>query len=218
MKEISSGIFRIGKHFATESLVPKFKVYEEKVLKKGKKEFRIINPYKSKLGAALQKGLRVIPLKEDIKILYLGLASGTTASHLSDIVGKYGLIYGIEFASRSLRDSVFVSKKRNNIIPIFEDARLPENYAQRISKVDMIYCDVAQKDQSSILIRNSDLFLKKDGYVMIAIKARSIDVTKKPSEVFKQEREKLEKRFNILQEIRLDPYEKDHMLIVGKFK
>lgn len=218
MKQISSGIFRIGKHFATESLVPKFKVYEERVLKKGKNEFRIMDPYKCKLGAALQKGLKIIPLKKDMKILYLGLASSTTSSHISDIIGKNGLIYGIEFAPRSLRDSVFVSKKRNNILPILDDARLPENYAQRIEKVDLVYCDLAQKDQSQILIRNADLFLKKDGYIIIAIKARSIDVTKNPLEIFKQEREKLEKKFKILQEINLNPFEKDHAFFVAKNK
>jgi rRNA 2'-O-methyltransferase fibrillarin len=84
------------------------------------------------------------------KVLYLGAASGTTVSHVSDIVGpvrisyllnfKYisflsiqeGLVYAVEFSHRSGRDLLNVAKKRTNIIPIIEDARHPHKYRMLI--------------------------------------------------------------------------------------
>ncbi len=217
MKKISEGVFGFGKDFATESIAPKHKVYDEKIIRQGKREYRVWNPKKSKLGAAIKKGLSHLPLNKKMKILYLGIASGTTASHISDIVSESGIIYGVEISSRPLRDLMSVSKKRKNMIPILADARLPETFANRIEKVNLIYEDVAQKDQTEILIRNAEVFLKKGGYAMIAIKARSIDVTKKPKVVFNEAREKLEKKFRIIQQINLEPYEKDHCFFLLKY-
>lgn len=215
MKQISDGIYKLGRDYATKSIAPKQKVYDERVIRKAGNEFRIWNPRKSKLSAALHKGLKNIPLKRNMKILYLGIANGTTASHLSDLISENGIIYGIEFSSRPIRDLIFVSEKRKNIIPILDDARLPQNYANKIEKVDLVYCDIAQKDQSEILIRNANIFLKKKGFIMIAIKARSIDVSRKPREIFEEQKRILEKRFNILQQINLEPFEKDHCMFVG---
>ena len=210
------GIYRFGRDFATLSLAPRTKAYDERIIRKGKKEFRVWDPNKSKLGAALRKGLSVFPIKKSAKVLYLGIASGTTASHISDIIGNEGIIYGVEFSPRSMRELLSLCRRRRNIVPVLDDARLPANYANRITEVDVIYADVAQRDQSEILMRNADIFLKSGGYVMIAIKARSIDVTKKPKEIFAKERKKLEKKFRILQQINLEPFEKDHAFFVGR--
>ena len=60
-------------------------------------------------------------------------------------------------------------------------------------------------------------FLKKGGYLMIAIKSQSIDVTKKPKDVYEQEKNKLEKAgFRIIQMIDLEPHEEKHAMIVAK--
>jgi fibrillarin-like pre-rRNA processing protein len=68
------------------------------------------------------------------------------------------------------------------------------------------------------MIRNADQFLKPNGFAMIAIKARSINVVKDPKEIYRQEIAKLKKHFKILEKVRLDPYERDHLFLVMKMK
>ena len=104
---------------------------------------------------------------------------------------------------------------RTNVYPILADARLPEAYRALVSLVDVIYSDVAQPEQAKILADNADLFLKPKGSVIIVIKSRSVDVTMEPTDVFKQEIAILEKRnFALVQAVRLEPYEKDHALVL----
>jgi len=196
-------------------LTPGIKVYGEKLIRTKIGEFRLWDAYRSKPAAAIYKGLKVFPINQGNKILYLGIASGTTASHLSDIIGFSGIIYGIEISERVLRDLLPVAEKRKNIVPILANARLPESYSW-IEEVDLVYADVAIPDMSEVLIRNCNKFLKENGYAMIAIKARSIDVTAKPRKVFEKEKEKLRKYFKIIDFVILDPYEKDHCMIVMK--
>jgi fibrillarin-like pre-rRNA processing protein len=152
-----------------------------------------------------------------MKILYLGIASGTTCSHFSDIVGNEGIIYGIEISERVLRELIPVAYDRKNIVPILADARKPEEYYW-IEQVDLIYADVAVREQSEILIRNAKMFLKPNGFGMIAIKSRSIDVTKKPKIVYIEQRKILENFFNITDFVTLNPYERDHGFFVLKRK
>ncbi|MFH8080683.1 MAG: fibrillarin-like rRNA/tRNA 2'-O-methyltransferase [Candidatus Aenigmatarchaeota archaeon] len=209
----AEGIYWINGKIATENLIPGKSVYGEKLVKKGGKEFRIWNPERSKPAAAIYKGLRMFPLKKNQKILYLGIATGTTSSHFSDIVGKNGIIYGIEVSERVLRELLPLAAERKNIVPILADARKPEEYWW-IEEVDVVYADVAIPDMSEVLIRNCELFLKDKGFAMIAIKSRSIDVTKNPKIVYKEEREKLEKKFTVEDFVVLDPFEKDHGFFV----
>ena len=157
----------------------------------------------------------MFPLFKGARVLYLGIASGTTASHFSDIVGNEGIIYGIEISHRVLRDLLQVAKERKNIVPILANARMPEEYGW-IEEVDVVYADVAIPDMSDVLMRNCEKFLKPKGWAMIAIKARSIDVTAKPRHVYEKEREKLKERFKIVDFVVLDPYEKDHCMFVLK--
>ncbi len=211
------GVFWIKGKLATENLVPGKSVYEEKLVRIGSIEYRLWDPARSKPAAALYKRLNQFPLKRKFKILYLGIASGTTASHLSDIVGKEGIIYGIEISERVLREILTIADERKNIVPILADARKPEEYSW-IEEVDLVYADVAVPDMSEVLIRNSEIFLKENGFAMIAIKSRSINVAKKPQIVYKEERAKLERYFNVIDFVTLDPYEKDHCFFVLKKK
>ncbi|MHA1754452.1 MAG: fibrillarin-like rRNA/tRNA 2'-O-methyltransferase [Candidatus Odinarchaeia archaeon] len=202
------------RRLATVNLDPGHKVYDEELIKMGEEELRTWDPFRSKLAAALLNGLDKLPLRSGSKVLYLGAASGTTSSHISDIIGNSGRIYCVEFSPRSARDLLNVCERRMNMIPILTDARFPQNYSYFCSNVDFIYCDVAQPEQAIILVNNAKYFLKEKGYVMIAVKARSIDVTKKPSEVFKKEIEVLEaNNFKIVGKIRLEPYTADHIFI-----
>ena len=208
------------KRLATKNLAPGRAVYGERLVTFKGVEYRIWDPYRSKLAAAILKGLKKVPIKPGNKVLYLGAASGTTASHVSDIVGENGHVYCVEFSARAIRELVNnVCAFRPNMSPILEDARLPERYAMLVEKVDNIYCDIAQPEQAKILADNADLYLKKRGEIMLAIKAQSIDVTKEPSEVYKREIETLKDRgFKIKEVIHLEPYDKAHAMIIAEFK
>jgi fibrillarin-like pre-rRNA processing protein len=215
MEQIFPGVWRKDGHIFTKNLLPGDKTYCKNTPVFKGSEFREWNPYRSKPAAAIMNGLKVFPLIEKAKILYLGIASGQTSTFFSDIIGSEGIIYGVEISERCVRDLNPVAEKRGNIVPIVGDARKPEEY-DWIEKVDVVYEDVASDDQSPIMIRNCERFLKPNGFAMLAIKARSIDVVKKPEEVYRQELAKLEKHFKILDKVRLDPFEKDHMFVVMK--
>ena len=215
------GIYLIGREgeerLGTRSLAPGENVYGEEIVKAGDEEYRVWDPFRSKLAAAILKGLGKIPFANKSKVLYLGAASGTTVSHVSDIVGPQGKVFCVEFAQRSFRDLVNnVSKNRINTVPIFEDARFPSRYRSLVSEVDSVYCDIAQPDQARILAENLDTFLKQGDEFLMAIKARSIDVTKDPNAIFRLEAEILKKRGYVVEEmVRLDPFEKDHCMVLG---
>jgi len=203
-----------SERIATKNLVPGQKVYGERVIKWEGEEYRIWNPNRSKLAAAILNGLKNFPIKPGTNVLYLGIASGTTASHVSDIVGWEGKIFGIEFSPRVLRELVPLVEERRNIVPILGDATKPEEYRALVTKVDVIFEDVAQPTQAKILIDNAKAYLKSGGYGMISIKSRSIDVTKEPEEVFREVEKELGEYFEVIERISLEPYEKDHALIV----
>jgi len=209
-----------SKRLATLNMDPGFKVYGEPLVKYKGEEYRVWNPYRSKLAASILNGLDYIPIGPSSKVLYLGASTGTTASHVSDIVGSNGIVYAVEFAPRVMR--VFLencAKRRPNIVPIYDDATKPENYLSLLDEVDVIYCDIAQPQQAKPLADNADLYLRKDGGILLAIKARSIDVTLEPSEAYKAEMSVLENRgFNIRKVVHLEPYDKDHAMVAAIFK
>ncbi|MCE7740998.1 MAG: fibrillarin-like rRNA/tRNA 2'-O-methyltransferase [Candidatus Heimdallarchaeota archaeon] len=202
---------------ATKNADPGRKIYTERLVNEGGVEYRTFDPFKSKLGAAIFNKMQNFPFKENSKILYLGAASGTTVSHVSDMVGDKGAIYSVEFSARSLRDLVTVSERRKNILPIHADARFPEEYSMIVPQVDIVYEDVAQPSQAEILDTNVKTFLKDGGYFFLAVKSRSIDVTKEPEVIYKEVIAKLESYgLTVLETVDLEPYEKDHIMIVGK--
>jgi fibrillarin-like pre-rRNA processing protein len=205
---------------ATRNLVPGKTVYGEKLVRLKNTEYRVWNPFRSKLAASILKGLKLFPIKPGHKVLYLGAASGTTASHISEIVGKTGHVYCVEFAFRTIRELVNnVCASRPNMSPIFGDARAPEQYSPLVEKVDEIYCDIAQPEQAEILADNADLFLRDGGWIMLAIKAQSIDVTRNPQEVYTQEIRTLTARgFQTEEVILLEPYDKAHAMVVAKLR
>jgi fibrillarin-like pre-rRNA processing protein len=208
-----------SQRLATKNLTPGRNVYDERLLRYDGVEYRVWDAFRSKLAAAILKGLKTVPIKPDHQILYLGAASGTTASHVSDIVGEKGHVYCVEFASRSIRELVNnVCAHRLNMSPILEDARLPEKYAIFLrGRVDDIYCDIAQPEQARVLADNAVRFLKESGWAMLAVKAQSIDVTREPSEVYRSEARVLEKRsFRIEEVVQLEPYDKAHAMIVAQ--
>jgi len=207
------------KRLSTRNLAPGKNVYGERLIKFKGVEYRVWDPFRSKLAAAILKGLETVPIQPGHKVLYLGAASGTTASHVSDIVGEKGSVYCVEFAARSIRELVNnVCVFRLNMSPILADARLPERYSSLVGKVDDIYCDIAQPEQAKVLADNADLFLVKGGWTMLNVKAQSIDVTKEPTEVYKREKLILKSRgFRVREVVHLEPYDKAHAMLVSQY-
>ena len=204
------------KQLYTINLNPRQSVYGEKLINENNIEYREWDAFKSKLAASILKGSPNIGIRKNDIVLYLGASSGTTVSHASDIVGDNGFIFAVDIAPRVMRDLVFLCYKRKNIAPILADANKTDLLKERISAVDVIYQDVAQKNQIDIFFKNIDLFLKNDGYALIAVKARSIDVTKQPKQIFKEVREKLEKSLIIIDYRELEPFQKDHCMFICK--
>jgi fibrillarin-like pre-rRNA processing protein len=205
------------KKLATENLIPKNQVYNERLVKIKGTEYRIWNPFRSKLAASIMNGLNDFPFIQKSSVLYLGVSTGTTISHISDIIGKNGVIFGVEHTSRVARDFLDrVATHRKNIIPIIQDARNPTEYFSVYNKVDVVYVDIAQPDQTNIAIENCKMYLKSNGYLFLVIKTRSIDVTKDPKHVINSEVKKLESDFYVEQIIDLRPYDKDHAMVIAK--
>jgi fibrillarin-like pre-rRNA processing protein len=207
----------------TRNMTPGKTVYSEFTYfdtddKGNKIEYREWNPKRSKLGAALVKDISQMGMKENDYILYLGCSTGTTVSHVSDIIGPNGLVFALDFAPRVLRDMVFVSEDRHNIAPIMADANKPESYAHLVCEVDTVFMDIAQKNQAEIFIKNCKMFLKPGGFGLLALKARSVDVTRNPKDVFREVRAMLEKELAIVDYRELDPFEMDHAMFVVKKK
>jgi fibrillarin-like pre-rRNA processing protein len=199
----------------TRNLAPGKRVYNEELSLRDGVEYRTWDPFRSKLAAAILKGLPDDIVKEGSRVLYLGASTGTTASHVSDLVGAGGLVVGVEFSPRVAREFVErVARERKNVIPFVTDARDPSKYS--IASVDVVYCDIAQPDQTEIAIANCTRLLKENGTLLLVVKARSIDVLKAPDQVYREERRKLEDAgFEILSIVELSPFDKDHALILA---
>jgi len=206
------------KRLFTLNIAPGKRVYDEALIKEKGVEFREWNPRKSKLAAAIMKGASQIGVKPASIVLYLGCASGTTASHVSDIVGKKGFVFALDFAPRVMREMVFVCEQRSNIMPIMADANNTESFEKYITMADVVFQDIAQKQQAEIFLKNCRKFLKKGGFGLLSVKARSIDVAKKPKLVFQEVREKLEKELVIVDYRTLEPFELDHCMFICKKK
>ena len=212
IREIFTNVFKVDSKLATKSIVKGMKVYDEELIKVGEVEYRLWNPYRSKLAAAIINGLGEMQIKPGSKILYLGAATGTTSSHVSDIVEQKGDVYCIEISERNMRQLLKVCEKRTNMLPLLSDARMVDNYAEEVGEVDVIYQDVSARDQADILVRNSRL-LKKGGIAYVAIKSQSISSSRDPNEVFKEFLNDVSGTFVVLERIDIRPFDKDHLFV-----
>jgi len=217
MKEISCNIYKINGFFYTKSLINDISYKEEKRKVLGNNIYREWSPYRSKMSAALHNGF-VPPCLENKNILYLGAASGTTVSHFSDII-KQGIIFAVEFAPIPFRDLLELSKKRNNIFPILEDANYPNKYDidEYKNKIFLLYQDVSQREQIDILKKNTLYFNPE--YIFFALKHYSIDSVKdfkSSKEFYKKELEKKLKKYKIIHTIDISNYSKGHYFFVLK--
>ncbi len=199
----------------SKNLVPGNKVYGEKLITFKGEEYREWDPYRSKLAAMILEKPSVDFLSSELKCLYLGASSGTTISHLSDIVYD-GVIYGVEFAERSMRQLIQNTNNRKNIVPILGDANFPEKYANSVfTNIDLVYQDIAQPNQAQIAIANCSYYLKDKGTLILAIKSQSIDSVQKPEKIYVQEKKILEKAgYKISESLNIHRYAANHIILI----
>ncbi len=215
MKQVVDGIFRVNENtLVTKNLAPGKTLFSEEKIKIKNKEYRVFSPEHSKLASALITGIKGMSINNDSTILYLGAAHGYTCSFLSDIVDK-GVIFAVDIAPKVFPRLMIVSRQRKNIIPILADANHPEIYYHRVLAADLLYQDIAQKDQVKIFIKNIKLFLKNNGKAILCVKARAIDSVKEPEEIFKEVVKELKKeKIKILDRKTLEPFQKDHCVFL----
>jgi fibrillarin-like pre-rRNA processing protein len=214
-QEVLPGIYQLDldghKRIATLAAEPG-SVYGERIIE----GYRIWDPFRSKMAALLRKSHQptLLGLAKEAKILYLGAATGTTVSHISDIV-RDGLVYAVEISPRSMRQLLVLSECRKNLIPILGDAARPESYSSLLEPVDLIYQDVAQRNQAEIASLNSAKYLKMGGTLILMIKTRSIDALRSPQQVYKPEIDQL-KGLEVQHAVDLLPYHHDHWAVLAK--
>ena len=214
ISKVSEGIYRYKGKYYTLNRFPGTTHHGEQTIEDNSKEYRHWDPYRSKLGSFLKK-TGYLPITDETCILYLGAGDGTTVSYLSDVI-RSGNIYAVEFSSRPYQNLLELSYLRNNVFPILADAREPENYSDMVPKVDVLYQDIAQRDQGEIFVGNLK-YLKKGGTTMLAVKSRSIDVSQRPKEIY-QKTEKILKKsgIEIIDFVDIGRWQKDHGIFLGK--
>jgi len=185
-------------------------VYGERVSREDSGFLHEWSLWRSKLASMLISGAS-IPIEEGMHILYLGAASGTTVSHVSDIV-RCGVVYAVEISPVEFSKLLGLAKRRSNIIPILGNARAPECYAPLIDRVDLIYQDISQRDQVSIYLRNMEVFHCRRG--ILCLKARSIDATLPAKDVLHMSLAEISKTLTVKKVVNLAPYQKEHWGII----
>lgn len=216
-KEIFNGVFILDKTLMTKDLTPDQRAFKEKKFNINGETFREWNPFRSKLAAALKKGIK-LEFKKGLKILYLGSAEGQTVLHVSDIVGEEGTIFCVDLSGIAMQKLNDLAEERENIFPILSDANQTQNYSEIIEKesIDVLFCDISQRNQTEIFIKNA-IFLKKNCFGALSLKTKSISQAK-AKETLEIEKKKLENDFVIEQVVSLSPFEKEHYLILVRKK
>jgi fibrillarin-like pre-rRNA processing protein len=200
---------------ATVNLNKGMTVYNERLFTQSGVEYRLWDAYKSKLAACIQSGMK-IPNFQNSRILYLGAATGSTCSHVSDIIGTGpGKLLALEFSAKAARRLIQLAKTRSNIIPVVADARNPADYATTVRSVDFIFQDISQVNQAQIFIDNAKAFLKPNGKAIFIIKAASIDTTKTVEVITADTIEKVTKAgFTVLETCDISKFEKEHRALL----
>ena len=191
-------------------------LFDERFKRDGSEQYRYFDPRRSKLCAALHKGISQVGIREGDSVLYLGASHGYTASFVADMVGASGAVFCVEFAPRVARDLYFACKAVPRMIPILADANHPEGYKGRITPVTVVYQDIAQRHQVAIFLKNCQAFLERGRFGLLALKSRSIDVAANPKDIYARVRAELERSVTVVDYRQLDPFELDHAFFVVK--
>jgi fibrillarin-like pre-rRNA processing protein len=192
-------------------------VYGERWVETGAHSYRSFEPGRSKLSAGIVHDWAG-PLPTDgERWLYLGAASGTTASHIADLVGPSGRVYALERSPRPFARLLALAERWPNVLPILADARAPREYSRLVPPVAGVYADIAQPDQVEIVRRNAELYLgAARASVVLALKTASMGRDRDAAGHLRTALEELATWVDVTPAVRLEPFHKGHYLIGGR--
>ncbi|MGA8664559.1 MAG: fibrillarin-like rRNA/tRNA 2'-O-methyltransferase [Thermoplasmata archaeon] len=208
---------REGREFYTANRGPPGdRVYGETLRTVEGIEYRHWDPFRSKLAALLAKGGPPDLWSGARKTLYLGGAHGTTVSHLSDLLDP-APIFVIEKSPTSFAPLLALSQRRTNLLPILADAQLPERYRADVGEVDLLYQDVAQRNQAAIFVENARAVLAAGGRGILMLKVRSVTQRRPAAAVVRETRAELARGgIEVRAEVGLAPFARDHVALVTR--
>jgi fibrillarin-like pre-rRNA processing protein len=208
------GVFRDGRDLFTRNARPGERVYGEELRSSGGAEYRRWDPFRSKLAALLAKGAPSDLWSEVGSALYLGASHGTTISHLSDLWPD-AEIFAIEKSATSFAPLLALARRRSNLLPILGDAQLPERYLADVGEVDVLYQDIAQRNQAAIFIENARACLASGGLGILMLKVRSVTQRGSAASIVKEARAELRVAgFEVGAEVGLTPFSREHVALV----
>ena len=190
-------------------------VYGERWVDTETATLRRWEPGRSKLAAALIRGYTGPMPRPGDRWLYLGAASGTTASHVADLVGDTGRVYAVERSLRPFARLLALAERYANLLPLLADARRPESYFGDVRRVDAIYADISQPDQVEIVEANARRFLGPEGAVLLALKTASMGRERDARAHLEAAVAQLERSFEVDRPIGLEPFHKRHFLLAA---
>jgi len=160
-------------------------------------------------------GIKSWPFRGDSRVLYLGAGAGTTVSYVSDICPR-GQVLAVEFAPEPFRSLVELARARSNVFPILADAWDPSAYAAQVGPpVDVVYQDVAQRDQWAIARRNVDVHMDPGGWLLLVVKARSVDVSMAAPRVFEGVAgQAAADGYRVVETVDMDRFDEGHAVLV----
>ena len=193
-------------------------VYGERWTEVAGQRLRQFEPGRSKLAAAIVRGWAGDVPAPGQRWLYLGAASGTTASHVADLVGPEGRVYAVERSVRPFARLLTLAERWPNLRPIFGDAREPREYAALVPPADGLYADIAQPDQLAIVLANAELLLSGDGArLLVALKTPSMGRGRSATGHRDASEGVLADRVALAPSVSLEPFHRGHFMVGGRW-
>ena len=217
------GVRREGRTLWSRNSTRGKSVGGERRKRDGKIEWRRWDPFRSKVAAALlmtsQKASELLPSPGDT-CLYLGASSGTTVSHIHDMVcgsnnHHNGQIIAVEISPRMMRDLSSLAEERSGLIPILNDARETQSYAPVMrEKAHWIHQDLSIADQAENFISIATSTLKNGGIGLLSLKAASERQFEGDDQSRFSRAEKLieESELELIEKIDISQYQEQHMV------
>jgi len=203
-------VYREGRDLYTVNRNPGTKVYGEALSTVDGVEYRAWDPFRSKLAAFLLKGAPADVLGRPRTVLYLGAAHGTTVSHLSDLWPE-ATLFAIEKSPTSFARLLALARQRPGLVPILADAQLPERYQADVGAVELLYQDIAQRNQAGIFVENARACLSPRGRGILMLKVRSVTQQRPTATVVREARSALSAaRLAVAYETALTPFSREH--------
>ncbi|MGA3021945.1 MAG: fibrillarin-like rRNA/tRNA 2'-O-methyltransferase [Thermoplasmata archaeon] len=206
------------REFWTEAVGDPPPVYGERWTEVADRRYRLFEPGRSKLAAAVVRGWAGDLPAPGERWLYLGAATGTTASHVADLVGPEGRVYAVERSVRPFARLLALSERWPNLRPILGDARDPLAYASLVPPVDGVYTDIAQADQLDIVLRNAELLLTGEGArLLVALKTASMGRHRSAAGHRESAEQTLAEMTTLFPSVPLEPFHKAHFMVGGRW-